>query len=418
MLLTNTIWLWGLVGLLIPVVIHFLSRKAGKVIRFGSVRHLEDTSTKQFKSVRLNEMVLLALRCLFIVCLVLLLSGIQFNSSEKNNRWLLIESGLENDSEFASLIDSLKNNSFEIRFLVQGFPYVGDSIPIKKVSYWDLVDDVKDKSFEQVIILSYSYMEGYKGKRTVLPDYVQWLSKDPDSVEYALNAFKYSEDSVNVRLGTTNFNRTFYYTRKTTNTEAIRSVADTITIGLPDTISIAVVYDADFSYDKNIVEAALKAVEKITPHRIFVKAVPTEQYSNIPRRKWIVWLSQTPPPGNQHIIRIYNGELGSKDLLLQTKNIHGTVTWLLTRRLNEEVALRENLAVELALILLPKEKNHRENPQMDRRVLPEQIRWSNKPDKSSHLQAGIKTTSGENFLAIALFVILLSERLLAFKRDQ
>ena len=118
----NPIWLWGLAGLLIPAAIHLLSRKEGKVIKIGSVRHLEDTLSKQFKSIRLNELALLALRCLLIAILTLFLAGLQLGIGGKEGKWLLIENGLENDREFSSLIDSLKKNGFEVKSLKTGFP--------------------------------------------------------------------------------------------------------------------------------------------------------------------------------------------------------------------------------------------------------------------------------------------------------
>ena len=107
--LINPIWLWGLSGLLIPIGIHLLSRREGKIIKIGSIRHLEETNSKQFKSIRLNELALLLLRCLIITILVLFLSGFHFQALEKSGKWLLVESGLErDDATFSSYRQSKK----------------------------------------------------------------------------------------------------------------------------------------------------------------------------------------------------------------------------------------------------------------------------------------------------------------------
>ena len=54
--LINPIWLWGLTGLMIPVGIHLLSRREGKIIKIGSIRHLDETNSKQnFHSVYFRE---------------------------------------------------------------------------------------------------------------------------------------------------------------------------------------------------------------------------------------------------------------------------------------------------------------------------------------------------------------------------
>src|SRR5687767_2711962 len=113
MLFLNPIWLWGLTGILIPIGIHLLSRKEGRTIKIGSVRHLENTHTKQFKSLRLNEILLLVLRCLLITILVFLLSGLHIKGTKKKGlQWLLVEKGLEHEPEFSLLIDSLQRNEF------------------------------------------------------------------------------------------------------------------------------------------------------------------------------------------------------------------------------------------------------------------------------------------------------------------
>jgi hypothetical protein len=43
------IFLWALTALAVPIGIHLLSRKEGKVVKMGSLRHLRETSTQQFK---------------------------------------------------------------------------------------------------------------------------------------------------------------------------------------------------------------------------------------------------------------------------------------------------------------------------------------------------------------------------------
>src|SRR5215510_3306616 len=93
MTLANPVYLWTLLGLAVPIAIHFLSRKEGKVIKLGSIRHVQETSTQQFKGIRLNEIFLLILRCFLIALLVLLVSGLQFNQA--NGRWILLEKGTE-----------------------------------------------------------------------------------------------------------------------------------------------------------------------------------------------------------------------------------------------------------------------------------------------------------------------------------
>src|SRR5258706_563824 len=95
MTFANPIFLWSLLGLSIPITIHLLSRKEGKIIRIGSIRHIQETSTQQFKGVKLNEILLLILRCAMIIVFSLLLSGLQCTGIQKE-KWVVVERSLEN----------------------------------------------------------------------------------------------------------------------------------------------------------------------------------------------------------------------------------------------------------------------------------------------------------------------------------
>lgn len=92
--------------------------------------------------------------------------------------------------------------------------------------------------------------------------------------------------------------------------------------------------------------------------------------------------------------------------------------WRLTKRLNEEVALQDHLAVQLALILSPTEEVLDRIDELDRRTLPEELLWRKTPGVASEVKASVDINSGERLIAIALLLILLAERLLAFKKDQ
>jgi len=207
----NPIWLWALTGLLIPVGIHLLSLKEGKIIRIGSIRHLQDTNTKQVKSIRLNEFALLAMRCLLLSLLVFFLSGLHFHGLEEKRNWLLIENGLNPEPEFSVLIDSLKRDGFEIRSFSPGFPTIENAIDNKKkADYWSLLEELRTKSIEQAVVLSHDFMDGFKGKRIMLPAHIRWLTKRADSLEYILSASRLRADSVILRRGKTNAYRTIF----------------------------------------------------------------------------------------------------------------------------------------------------------------------------------------------------------------
>lgn len=422
---TNPIWLWGFSGLLIPVAIHLLSRKEGKIIKIGSIRHLDDTTTKQFKSIRLNELVLLTLRCLLITIVVFLLSGFHLRGLNQKSNWLLVEKGLEHDPEFSFLIDSLTKKGFEIKSFTNDFPDLKDSIAENKnINYWDLIETLKTKSLKQAIILSYNYAERFNGKRIGLPGNIQWISKNPEPSEYALEAIRFSEDSLVVRAGKSNSSKTTFLSKNVVINPGQHffefNTLDSIPIELPDALSIAIVNDPDFEYDRTIITAALNAMDKKDPRSFFIETVPTDKYSAAKKNDWVIWLSkQLPPNMNCNHISFQKNNNGGEELFYQVGNTLGNFTWILTQRLNEEIALRENLTVQLAKILSQSrnEKHQSRAKQFDRRVLPEKLTEISKPSASQEI-ASLNTTLSQKYSLIVFMLVLLLERWIAFKRNQ
>jgi hypothetical protein len=66
--------LWGLLGVLIPVIIHFWYQKKGKTIAWAAMQWLTDKTSLQHRGIRLDEIPLLLLRILLITLLTLILS--------------------------------------------------------------------------------------------------------------------------------------------------------------------------------------------------------------------------------------------------------------------------------------------------------------------------------------------------------
>lgn len=404
----NSIWLWGLTGMIIPVAIHLLSRKQGKVIKFGSIRHLDETSTRQFKAIRLNEVVLLLLRCLFIVFLVLGLAGLQVGSEK--NKWLIIENGLENHPDYTVLIDSLKSKGFKVKSMSSDVATDNDTITSEKIDYWNLLQRLQPG--DGVVVLSYNYADGFKGKRVSLPDGVRWLSADPDSIEFVLETIEKSGDSLIIRRGNSRADKTYFQ-----NFVKAKKDLSPVQLQQMDTIAVAVVFDSFYEYDKNIFLAALRAVKNKGLIPLQTESTPVERYENNRRHDWIVWLSDRSPPAlSGNLILMNKDETSSPDLFHQTNGSGNT--WLLTMRLNEEVALRENLAVRLTLMLHPKNKLEARVRQLDKRVLPEKLMWSSLQKNPDRFNSETRNEGDLKYVWITTLLILVAERLLAFNRDQ
>jgi hypothetical protein len=416
----NPIWLWGLTGLLIPIGIHLLSRKEGRTIKVGSIRHLEDSATRQFKSIHLNEYLLLAIRSLLITLLVFLLSDFVFNGVDENKKWLLIEKGLEDDDKFGVLIDTLHKSGFEIRSLAEGFPNLSDSLNFEeKTDYWLLVQDLQTKGVDQAVVLSYSYVKRFKGRRIPLPENLQWISKSPEVNEFTLSTTQISEDSVAVKVGETNASQTsFKEIRSAINAQQNTFSSSLERIQRPDTISIAIVYDPAFRYDKDIITAAFHAIDKSIISVVTMKDYLASEFSANNKSDWTIWLSEKTAAGLTGNVIHYQHTSRDKDLFEPEVNSTRDNFWILTKRLNEEIALRKNLSVQLALILTQNPEDKGKVNDFDQRTLPDLLLWSKRSSAATTYKATMSAASSEKILTIAFLIVLLLERWLSFKRKQ
>ena len=401
---TNPIGLWALLGLTLPVAIHLLSRKEGKVIRIGSLRHLHETNTQQFKGIRLNELVLLALRSLMVVLFVLLLSGLSFNQNTKSEaKWVLIEKGLENNASVKPQLEKFQQDGFELRWLVADFPFLQDSSSSSNsINYRELSEKLISQNFTEAIVLARNRIDGFTGIKTALPSNVRWLSIESEPTEYTLNAIKLG-DSVSVRTGYTSADKTYFVTQKQ-STSAWNEKSDAI-----DTLQIAVVSDQSHQYDKKIIEAALKSIRQSFPVEMQVSYKSIEQeYAN---QEWIIWLASQQPPVYLSKVLYLKPETGNEIIIEEARN-----RWRITKSLNEEVALKGNLTIQLAKILIQSEKYATVAAAYDMRMIPDSVAWI---DQNSNTKAAsLPLQSADSFLIGLLLLTLLVERLLAYHRNQ
>lgn len=72
--LLNPLMLWGSLGILIPILIHFWHQKKGKVIEWAATQFLIEKTLQQSRGIRLDNILLLIVRCLLLILLSFFLS--------------------------------------------------------------------------------------------------------------------------------------------------------------------------------------------------------------------------------------------------------------------------------------------------------------------------------------------------------
>lgn len=366
MTVLNPIWLWALSGVAIPVAIHLLSRKEGKTIRIGSIRFLTETTTSKFSSIRLNEVVLLALRCLLIALLVLFFARLLFFSSDNKNalKWIVIEKGLENNGAIRKHLDSLAKDAYEIRSLSSAFPLLHEDTVTDTPDYYQLVEELSQKNNLHAIVIASNTLSGFRGKRIALPANIKWLS-------YPASKQESSHD------------------------------ADLST----DSLHITLVNDRAYLYDKKIMRAALQ----VLPIKIILHEMESSRLEKTDS-DWLIWLSDKEPAHTGRLLRLKE-DVTSDFILQETKN-----TWILTKRLTEEHALEQHLAVKLMRMLLH-ERIEAEIRKQDFRTLPDELAWSESHTFQSRetIQAG---QPADKILIVWIALLFISERIFAFYRKQ
>ena len=111
------------------------------------------------------------------------------------------------------------------------------------------------------------------------------------------------------------------------------------TIERPKTISIQIVNQPTFTHDSKMIVAAIQAIDDESPDNFEVEILSQEKFSSEKKSDWVVWLSdETVRPTGVNCI--YYRKESSNNLFEKS----GISSWTLTQRLNEQIALEQNLA--------------------------------------------------------------------------
>lgn len=399
------IFLWALAGLSIPMAIHLLSRKEGKVIRLGSLRHLRETSTQQFKGIKLNEIVLLALRSLLIILFVLLISGIYWHH-DSAKRWLVVESGLEKNPMAKKLIDSLTKNGFEQHQLQNGFPT--EKLPDNtRSNHWEMISSLEQLELQQAIVLSYSRVEDFIGTRKSVSSSIQWISFPMDPSEFIAEVIQQTPQRTLIRRGHSSSEQTRFETEISN-----KLIDDSIKTEKMHSVSISIVSDVGFDIDKQIIKAALEAISKKLPVELIVRELPSEKAIGN-SSDWLIWLSETGIPKVDSTKIIFYSIKPSNRLLEHIAANH----WTINKRLNNVVALQENLTIQLAKLLIDEQEKWNRVSRYDRRILSDSILFSGTQSNTTKVSATL-TPPINKYIMLLFLIILMIERAIAYQRNQ
>ena len=110
-------WLWGLLALALPVIIHFWYQKRGETIWWATSQWLSEKTSLKHRGVRLDEVPLLLIRCLLLSLLVAILSQpvLHFFSDHiKKKRVHLLENNIKLIENFHFEIETAIKNGEKV----------------------------------------------------------------------------------------------------------------------------------------------------------------------------------------------------------------------------------------------------------------------------------------------------------------
>ncbi|SDP96786.1 N-terminal double-transmembrane domain-containing protein [Mucilaginibacter sp. OK268] len=356
MLFLNSIWLFAIAALTIPVIIHLWNIKPGKTLKVGSISLINAAAKKSSRSLKINDKLLFFVRCLLVTLLALVLAVPVWQrhaNMTKAKGWLLIpnENIAGSYHKFKPLVDSLTRAGYEFHYFNKGFAkadlskILADSpktIRPKTVNYWNLVTQLNQylSSDIHVYLVTPNGVNHFMGNRPHVALNLKWKTYTPDdsTSTWIQDAWFDQDNSVRVLQGNSKPSGT-YFTNFTINSgsEAHSAFAINVNNGKPvirfksgDTTLINIdtttvhfaIFTDKYAADAAYLKAALQTIANFSGRKTMVK-----QYSRadqIPTgQSWVFWLSDQQPT-------IQTLKKSGHFLVYKTGNVVNTNSWIKT----------------------------------------------------------------------------------------
>ncbi|TRZ43171.1 BatA domain-containing protein [Robertkochia solimangrovi] len=427
MTFTDPTYLWALSGLLLPLAIHLLSKKEGKVVRVGSIQLLKTSNPRQSKHIRINEILLLILRMSIITIAVMIMAGISIPASAKKNKIIyLIEPELYNSNLFS--YDTLPQDA--VRILYPGLPdpetFQNTADEQRSPDYWSLAKEAQSLPADSLIAYISGKVNSIQGKRPTFSKPVHWIkinrcdpqtiplkaiAKDDGIMLYSLrtdcNASVIEKQIIpggNISV-VFNESRDSIRLNSSQNKEWIPYTPSAVQKIMFDT---APKFKKDSVYLDALLSAAYEFLEiKMEKYRFNTDAVTETDL--------LVWLNEEPLPSTKSmVIRIGTDSLANS-MIVQGASVN---RWRLTTRLNEENIFDAKLSNALIKILTEDPNLSESIQEKDQRTISSS---ELKMRSATNDVAGKRQTAAfkmNRWLWLFLFLMLVAERIIAYLRKQ
>lgn len=419
-------YLWGLLGLAVPLAIHLWSKKEGKTIKIGSIQLLTEANPKQASSIHLNELFLLLLRLLLLTLLVLILAEPQWNRQfEKEDIAYLVEPALLKNADIIAMLDSLPEGS--IRLLQADFPEWKRDQVVQNVdktpNYWQLAQEMKNLNADSVVVFTRALFQEIYGKRPSINTNINWVILNPETVKNNVILAEKQGDSIALISVASNSNQlTFNSEKISENSDKINLKGDSIwliqnegekglALNIQDTLRVQISANDSLSAEKKYIAASFRALSTYISQPLKLTEVGDSVKLN---SDILVWLKNEPIPEISGQILTFKSNVFAQNLIDPTENSH---IYNLTRSLNSENVISENLPEQLLTLL-------NLHPDLDEKIAPYDLRSLSKNElqtrqsNSKSVQNYAQTVDLSPWFWLSFILLFIAERITAFYRKQ
>ncbi|WP_282111988.1 BatA domain-containing protein [Maribacter stanieri] len=425
-------YLWALLGLLVPIAIHLWSKKEAKTIKIGSVQLLSESKSRQSSSIQLNEWWLLLMRMAIISLITLVMAKPQWQSKVNNSKLTyVIEPELAKNENFMARFTDLQADQ-EIRLLQSGLPINNieytNSEDFRSADYWSLASEMDALQTDSIIVFSNGYAKGLKGARPETNHDINWIVLDSTQIvempllayqkEKNIILFTANNSPVASKIATKNIELGDVY-QLTSNGDSLQVLSSNsnstkIPLIQQPALEVSLIYADSLSADKRYITAALAALSTYLNREIKVESSLDNEVLENKESNLMIWLSTKPALISARKKLVFKNDSISNALIIKGEDEY---TFYITERITTENAVSGRLTEKL-LSILDVNKEVRE--------------LQAKADIRSVTEADIKTNFIENkaskthkaswnlnpYLWVVLFVLLIVERFVAYKRTQ
>lgn len=423
----NPTYLWALLGILVPIVIHLWNRKKVQTIKVGSIKMLTDSEPKRTSSIRPNEWWLLLLRILMIVALVFILAEPIFKSKGNNEPLTyIIEPELLQLSGIKQLLDSVPTNAQ--RVMEKGFPKVEDYIlPSAKSpvpQYWQMTHEMDNLATDSIIVFTRGLVSGIRGMRPTTNQRINWIVMDTGEDTTGLVETSLDKDSIKLlsiagnrktlSYNTTSISKKNNDFKVNDRGDSIQFNGDWISLKADRPLKVLMVVDDNLAKEVKYVELTYKAVGKFLDKPIEITSVNKIGDLDLEAYATLVWFSKAELENHPINTLIYRPDSLTNQLVVQgdTKN-----TYFLTQPLNSENVVTEHLPEQLMGLLSLHEDLSEKASNYDLRILDSKeiqtLAFNVKKDKNY-----FKTNDITNWIWPLLVLFIIIERIFANYRRQ